>query len=439
MNIIKGFNKSKSFLSANRFINLSSDSILQSSQMVFGEPLDAHSYVQKIVDQVRNNGDQAIKDLVLKIEGHETNGFVINQEKLEDAYNKIPKNLQKALTLSSERISEFHKKSLPKSWYDETEGYGQNFIPVNSVGAYIPGGTARYPSTVLMSTIPAKIAGVKKISITCPINSNGDIPDSVLAAAYIAKVDKVYGVGGAQAVAALAYGTETIEPVDIICGPGNLFVTLAKKIVFGDVGIDGLYGPTETLVIADNYSNPTLVAADLIAQAEHDELAKPILITNSNDIATKVQSELDIRVSRITRNSIAQSSLQDQGAICVVDSIEESLTLANIFAPEHLCLAVESPEKWVPFVLNAGMIFLGEFSHEVLGDYGAGPSHVMPTAGTARFNSGLGVHTFQKTVPIVNISKSNSIKIGELAATIAKEEGLTGHAEAAEIRKELFE
>ena len=256
---------------------------------------------------------------------------------------------------------------------------------------------------------------------------------------HLGGAHEIYVLGGIQAVGAMAIGTETIEPVDIICGPGNLFVTLAKKIVFGDVGIDGLYGPTETLVIADNSSNPTLVAADLIAQAEHDELAKPILITNSNDIALKVQSELEIRVSRIARNSIAKISLQQQGAICLVDSIEESLTLGNIFAPEHLCLAVENPQKWVPFVLNAGMIFLGEFSHEVLGDYGAGPSHVMPTAGTARFNSGLGVHTFQKTVPIVNISQSNSIKIGELAATIAKEEGLTGHAEAAEIRKELFE
>ena len=271
------------------------------------------------------------------------------------------------------------------------------------------------------------------------MNFEGNIPDSVLAAAYIAEVDKVYGVGGAQAIAALAYGTESIQRVDIICGPGNLFVTLAKKIVFGDVGIDGLYGPTETLVIADKASNPTLVAADLIAQAEHDELAKPILITDSLNLAKKVQNELDIRVERINRKRIAQISLKEQGAICVVDSIEESLTLANIFSPEHLCLSVESPEKWIPFVINAGMIFLGEFSHEVLGDYGAGPSHVMPTAGTARFNSGLGVHTFQKTVPIVNIAKSDSIKIGDLAATIAKEEGLTGHAEAAEIRKELFE
>ncbi len=439
MNIINGFEKSKSFLSSNRYINLTSDSVLKSSKMVFGELLDAHSYVQKIVNQVRDNGDSAIKNLVLKIEGNEVNDFVIKQNKLEEAYNRIPKNLQKALTLSSERITKFHQKSMPKSWYDESEGYGQNFIPVNSVGAYIPGGTAKYPSTVLMSTIPAKIAGVKNISITCPMNSEGNIPDSVLAAAYIAEVDKVYGVGGAQAIAALAYGTESIKRVDIICGPGNLFVTLAKKIVFGDVGIDGLYGPTETLVIADKTSNPTLVAADLIAQAEHDELAKPILITNSLNLAKKVQNELDIRVERINRKRIAQISLKEQGAICVVDSIEESLTLANIFSPEHLCLSVESPEKWIPFVINAGMIFLGEFSHEVLGDYGAGPSHVMPTAGTARFNSGLGVHTFQKTVPIVNIAKSDSIKIGDLAATIAKEEGLTGHAEAAEIRKELFE
>ena len=195
-----------------------------------------------------------------------------------------------------------------------------------------------------MSTIPAKIAGVKNISITCPMNSEGNIPDSVLAAAYIAEVDKVYGVGGAQAIAALAYGTESIKRVDIICGPGNLFVTLAKKIVFGDVGIDGLYGPTETLVIADKASNPTLVAADLIAQAEHDELAKPILITNSLNLAKKVQNELDIRVERINRKRIAQISLKEQGAICVVDSIEESLTLANIFSPEHLCLSVESPE-----------------------------------------------------------------------------------------------
>jgi histidinol dehydrogenase len=289
-----------------------------------------------------------------------------------------------------------------------------------------------------MTTIPAKIAGVKDISITCPVSQNGLPPESVLAAAHIAGVRNVYCVGGAQSIAAFAYGTESISKVDIICGPGNIFVTLAKKIVYGDVGIDGLYGPTETLIIADDSANPSFIASDLLAQAEHDKQAKPILITTSMRIATEVEHELALKLERLSRKDIAQISTQNEGIIAIVETIQDAIKLSNTFGPEHLCLATSYPEEHLSNVTNAGMIFLGDFSHEVLGDYGAGPSHVMPTAGTARFNSGLGIHTFQKIIPIVGINKPDSLEIGQIAAIIAKEEGLTAHAEAAEIRQEFI-
>ena len=250
-------------------------------------------------------------------------------------------------------------------------------------------------------------------------------------------VDQVYCLGGAQAIAALAYGTESVSKVDFICGPGNIFVTLAKKLVYGEVGIDGLYGPTETVVIADAHAKPTLCAADLIAQAEHDPLARAILITTDLRTAEAIQDEIELRVSRIDRADIAKASIENQGVICVVSDLDEAFTLSNAFAPEHVSLAIENPKTFIPRITNAGMVFIGELSHEVLGDYGAGPSHVMPTAGTARFNSGLGTHSFLKVMPVVSIDSNNSYDIGNAASLIAREEGLTGHAEAAEIRFEL--
>ena len=260
----------------------------------------------------------------------------------------------------------------------------------------------------------------------------------VLVAADIAGVDRVFRIGGAQAIGAMAYGTETVPRVDIVCGPGNIFVTLAKKLLFGDVGIDGLYGPTETVLVADDSANPTLCAADLLAQAEHDVLAMPVLITTSERLADAVEREALARIERLERSEIAKAAMDGQGCIAVVQDLEEALDLANEFAPEHLSLMIREPWRYVGRVRNAGAVFLGDFSHEVLGDYVAGPSHVMPTGGTARFSSGLGVHSFVKISPIVALDNDASRDLAEVASVIARAEGFTAHAEAAEVRQELL-
>ena len=289
-----------------------------------------------------------------------------------------------------------------------------------------------------MAAIPARVAGVKEV-VVCTPSKDGALPDPVvLVAADMAGVDRVFRIGGAQAIAAMAYGTETVPKVDLICGPGNIFVTLAKKLLFGEVGIDGLYGPTETVVIADDTANPTLCAADLLAQAEHDTLARPVLITTSQNLAEAVQRETRTRLQRLDRRDIAAAAVEGQGCVAIVDNLEQALELANQFAPEHLSLMVKEPWIHIGKIKNAGAVFSGEFSHEVLGDYVAGPSHVMPTGGTARFSSGLGVHSFLKISPIVAIDDETSRGLSRAASLIARAEGFTAHAEAAEIREELL-
>ncbi len=411
--------------------------VSDSAQKVFGKPMTLIEYVQRIIDDVRDGGDFAIQNINEKIDGYRQESLVVAQEDIEAAYYRIDSNLREALEFSARRISEYHELCRTEDWNEESKGYGQRFIPVYSAASYVPGGTAKYPSTVLMTSIPARIAGVKEVSITCPGNQGSSPSDSVLAAAYIAKIDCVYAIGGAQSIAALAYGTETVKAVDMICGPGNLFVTLAKKLVYGDVGIDGLYGPTETVILADGSANPILCAADLLAQAEHDILAKPVLITTSASFAKEVSHQIEKTLSRMSRSEIASRSIDEQGVIVVVEDLQTGIEISNDFAPEHLSIVTDDPGSVVPYIRNAGMVFLGEFSHEVLGDYGAGPSHVMPTAGTARFNSGLGLHSFLKYVPVVSLSRKDAFKITEAASVISREEGLTGHAEAAEIRREI--
>ncbi|HIA75464.1 MAG TPA: histidinol dehydrogenase [Dehalococcoidia bacterium] len=434
-----GVEQSISILSKNRGIDLEGDPkyISQFSEAIFGEKMNLLDYVKEILDRVKTDGDKALYDLSSKIDGQNLEQILMGKKDLENAFKHIPSDLREALEFSANRIKNFHARSMPNDWHDNLEGYGQRYIPVNSAAAYIPGGTAKYPSTVLMTAIPARVAGVGEIAITCPMPKSPLEYASVLAAAYISEVDQVYCLGGAQSIGALAYGTESVSKVDFICGPGNVFVTLAKKLVYGDVGIDGLYGPTETVVIADEHANPTLCAADLIAQAEHDSLARPVLITTSPKIAADVEAEIHLRLSRLDRSEIATKSIETQGLISIVNNLEEALELLNSYAPEHVCIATSDPEKLVPAIKNAGMVFVGELSHEVLGDYVAGPSHVMPTAGTARFNSGLGVLSFLKAMPVVTIDSDDSSKLGHVASVIAREEGLTGHAEAAEIRIEL--
>jgi len=411
--------------------------VLDRIEDAFGQRLTPLQVVERVLGDVKSRGDQAVRELTLKLDGTSLDALEVPKEKVEAAYGSVDGQVVEALRRSAERVREFHQATVVRSWMDSDRGYGQLVNPVGRVGVYVPGGTARYPSTVVMTAVPAKVAGVREVVICTPPADNGLPHPVVLVAADIAAVDRVFTIGGAQAVAAMAYGTASVPAVDMVCGPGNLFVTLAKKLLFGEVGIDGLYGPTETLVVADETANPTLCAADLLAQAEHDVMAMPVLITTSRQLAEQVAREVEIRLDRLERGDIARGAIDGRGCIAVVDDMDEALELANEFAPEHLSLMVEEPRQYVDRVRNAGAVFVGEFSHEVLGDYVGGPSHVMPTGGTARFSSGLGVHSFVKISPVLALDDATSIELAKSASLIARAEGFTAHAEAAEVREEL--
>ncbi len=439
MKVVKGYEKSLSALSEGRRLDLSSvpQAFLDSSEQIFGERLTPLEVVSRIIEDVRANGDDAIRRLSLLIEGSEQDRIEVDPDIVKSAADSVDPLVLEALALSADRVRAYHEASMSNDWMDFAAGYGAVVRPCERVGVYIPGGSAPLPSTAIMTAIPARVAGVDEITLCSPAREGG-LPDPViLAAAQIAGVDRVFAIGGAQAIAAMAYGTETVPAVDMVCGPGNLFVTLAKKLVYGDVGIDGLYGPTETLIVADASANPTLCAADMLAQAEHDSMARPVLVCTSEHLADQVTREVETRLRRLSRESVARASVEGQGTIAVVQDVEQAIELANAFAPEHMCLAVADPWSWIGKIRNAGAVFLGEFSHEVLGDYVAGPSHVMPTSGTARFNSGVGVHKFLKTIPLIALDDSESVELSRSAAVIARAEGLTAHAEAAEIRQEL--
>ncbi len=439
MRIVKGYEKARAALTESRRLDLASvpQAVLDGSEAMFGERLTPLEIVSRIIEDVRNNGDDAIRRLSLLIEGSEQERIEVDPDQIKAATESVDSNVLDALTLSADRVRRYHEVSMTNDWMDFTAGYGALVRPCERVGVYIPGGSAPLPSTAIMTAIPARVAGVDEIILCSPPKQAG-LPDPVvLAAAHIAGVDRVFAVGGAQAIAAMTYGTESVPAVDVVCGPGNLFVTLAKKLVYGDVGIDGLYGPTETLIVADTSANPTLCAADLLAQAEHDPMARPILVCTSESLADQVSREVETRLKRLSRESVARASVEGQGTIALVETTEQAIELANSFAPEHMCLAVRDPWSWVGKIRNAGAVFVGEFSHEVLGDYVAGPSHVMPTSGTARFNSGVGVHKFLKTIPVIALDDAESVALSQSAAVIARAEGLTAHAEAAEIRQEL--
>lgn len=439
MRIVTGLEQSREALLANRGLGLESApaSVLERTEAAFGKAMTPIQTAEYIVAQVREGGDEAVRDITRRLDGIELAKIEVPQATIETAYGLVAAEVVEALQLSAERIRRFQQKSLPESWVDFDEGYGELVNAVDRVGIYIPGGTARFPSTVLMSAIPAKIAGVREVVVTTNPGVDQGVHPVVLVAADIAGVDRVFQIGGAQAIAALTYGTETVPKVDMVCGPGGLFTTLAKKLVYGEVGLDGLYGPTETLVLADDSGNPTLCAADLLAQAEHDILAKPVLITTSERLAERVNSEISIRLDRLDRADIAARSVEEQGIIAVVADLDEGFELANAFAPEHVSLMIADPWSHVGRVKNAGAVFLGDFSHEVLGDYVAGPSHVMPTGGTARFGSGLNVRSFLKFSPIIGLSEKRASQLSKVASVLGRVEGLTAHAEAAEIRNEL--
>ncbi len=411
--------------------------LARSSQALGQSVATVEEAVRLILELVRDGGDLAVRVLTEKLDGRDPGSLEVSRQEIDGAYERVPDDVIEALRLAAGRAREFHSRGVPRAWFDDEQGYGEVVNPVGRVGAYVPGGSAPLPSTAIMTAVPARVAGVAEVIAATPPGPSGSPDPSVLVAADIAGVDRVFRIGGAQAVAALAYGTETVPAVDMVCGPGNVFVTAAKKMLFGEVGIDGLYGPTETLVVADGLANPTLCAADLLAQAEHDVMATPILITTSAALAADVQRELEVRADRLERGATARQSVESRGCIAVVDDLDEAIALTNEFAPEHVSLMVEDPWSHVSKIRSAGAIFAGELSHEVLGDYVAGPSHVMPTGGTARFGSGLNVRSFVKVSPVVALDDDASLELGRAAATIGRAEGLTAHAEAAEIREEL--
>lgn len=401
---------------------------------IFGEALSPQESVQRILDDVKSQGDKALRHYGRVLDGIELDILEVDRGEIDRASNSVNNHLLEALKLSARRVEAYHRSTLPKGWMDKERGLGERKIPIERVGVYAPGGTASYPSTVLMTAIPARVAGVEEVILCTP----STVP-AVMAAANIAGVDRIFRVGGAQAIGAMAYGTDSIPKVDMICGPGNLFVTMAKKMVYGEVAIDGLYGPTETVLVADNTADPVHCAADLLAQAEHDPLASPILVTDSPRLAANIPAELERQLSNLERRDIATTALTNGGCMVVVDNLDEALELANSVAPEHMCLMVEDPWRWADKVRNAGGLFLGRYSPEVVGDYVAGPSHVMPTGGTARFSSALGVHQFLRSMPVIGLNAEGFDEMANAVSVIARWEGLTAHARAMEIRLETKE
>ncbi len=409
------------------------EEILDSIENIFGSRIGPDEAVSRILADVRAGGDAAVRNWTQKLDGVSLDDLRVDPQTILQESGDVAPEVYEALVLAAERIENFHRRQPNQSWIqNDAEGtVGQLVRPIGRVGIYVPGGTAPLPSTLLMTAIPARVANVGELIVVTPPQRETGLPDKVtLAAATIARVDAVYIAGGAQAIGAMAFGTETIPAVDKICGPGSLFTTLAKRQLFGLVGIDGLPGPTETVIVADESADPQLAAADLLAQAEHDVLASAILLTPSRSLAQKVQTAVHAQLEDLERGQIAAATFARGAGIVVTESMNEAIALANEYAPEHLCLLVESPWRWVDRVQNAGGIFLGERSFEVLGDYTAGPSHVMPTGGTARFASPINVTDFVKLISLIGLNEQALSAIGPAAETLARTEGLGGHAAA---------
>ena len=416
-----------------------SDPLQQSLDRMFGTGTSPAQAVERIIAEVRARGDEALRSFSRDIEGVQLEQIAVPEEELDRAVDDLAPHLVDALRLAADRIERFHGKQTRQSWVDWTpEGaLGQIVVPLERVGIYVPGGTAPLPSSLLMAAIPAKVAGVAEIVVCSPPQRDtGRIAPIVLAAARIAGVRTVYQLGGAQAIAAMAYGTDSVRQVDKIVGPGNIFVVLAKRAVYGVVDIEALPGPTETLVIADESADARLAAADLLAQAEHDTLASAILLTTSAELAEQVQAEVGRQLEELPRADTAALALDRRSGIVVTPTLEDAFMLANEYAPEHLCLLLSDPWRYVGLVRNAGGIFLGERSFEVLGDYVAGPSHIMPTGGTARYASPVNVDDFRKVISLIGLNEQALRAIGPAATALAEAEGLIGHAQAVRFRLE---
>lgn len=393
--------------------------------------------VQAIIDDVRTNGDIALKKYTEQFDKVAIDDFLVSQEEIDAAYRNISDELLHVLREAAANIRDYHERQKRESWIMTKEDgtmLGQKVTPLDAVGLYVPGGTAAYPSSVLMNVIPAQVAGVKRIVIVSPPNKQGTLPAGVLVAAHELGVKEIYKVGGAQAIAALAYGTETIQPVDKIFGPGNIYVALAKREVFGQVAIDMIAGPSEIVVLADETAKANEIAADLLSQAEHDERASSILVTPSMKLAHEVANEVQKQLETLPRQAIAAASIAQYGAIYVTDTLEEAIAVVNELAPEHLEVMTAEPLLVLGQIRHAGAIFLGRFSSEPVGDYFAGPNHVLPTNGTARFSSGLSVDEFVKKSSIIFYSEQALKENGRKIAAFARAEGLEAHARAIEAR-----
>ena len=403
------------------------------------ETKDVSTIVAQIIARVQQQGDQALFQLIEEIDQVSLSSLTVSLEEVETAVQAVSPELLEVMEQAKENILAFHQKQVQQGFVLTKENgvvMGQRVLPLAKVGVYVPGGTAAYPSTVLMDVLPAKIAGVKKIVIITPTDSQGKVPAAILAAASVAGVDEIYKVGGAHGVAALAYGTETIPKVDKIVGPGNIYVATAKKMVYGEVDIDMIAGPSDVLIIADASANPRWLAADLLAQAEHDILAQAILVTTEAALIEQVQVELDLQLKQLPRKDIAAAALESSGKLILVNDLTEALTIANQIAPEHLELAVADPFALLGQVENAGSVFLGHHTPEVLGDYFAGPNHTLPTEGTARFYSPLSVDDFIKKSSYLYYPEAAMKAAGPAVALFAETEDLIGHARSINVRRE---
>lgn len=393
--------------------------------------------VSTIIRNVKENGDDAVREYTVRFDGSVPKKTVITKEELQSYLDMVDDDFKSAIIKAKDNIYDFHLRQAQQSWMTTKENgviMGQRVRGLNRVGIYVPGGTAAYPSSVLMNAVPAKIAGVKEIIMVTPPGKDGNPNPNIMAAAAVAGVDKVFMVGGAQAVAALAYGTERIPKVDKIVGPGNIFVATAKKLLYGIVDIDMVAGPSEILIVADKTADPSFLAADLMSQAEHDKLASAILLTTSADLARATLHEIDKQIKDLERQNIIEESLENYGEIIVCESLDQAISFANELAPEHLELCVSEPLKYIGKVDNAGSVFLGNFSPEPLGDYFAGPNHVLPTSGTARFFSPLGVDSFVKKSSFIYYTPQELSKAKDDIITLAESEGLTAHANSISVR-----
>ena len=394
--------------------------------------------VYDIIENVRANGDAALREYSEKFDGVKLDDFKVDQSIIDAAWDNLPEDLKHALLVAKKNITEFHSREIEQGFVDmDTPGItrGQKVTPLARVGLYVPGGTAAYPSTIMMTALPAKIAGVKEIIMVTPPQKDGINP-AVLGAAKLAGVDAIYQVGGAQGVAALAYGTEQIPKVDKIVGPGNIYVATAKRQVFGQVDIDMIAGPSEIGVIADESANPVHLAADLLSQAEHDSRARAIMVTNSEKLANLVSDEVERQLSQLPRESIARPAIENNSYIAVMDSVEDMFTVMNEVAPEHLEIQLPDPMEYMSMVENAGSVFLGRYASEPLGDYVGGTNHVLPTSGTAKFSSPLGVYDFVKRISFTQFSRERLQEVAKDITTLARTEGLEAHARAIEVRFE---